>query len=35
MPYLNPMIGPFYVKGAEKGDSILKILRGDTNEWHS
>jgi amidase len=23
MPYLNPMTGPFYVKGAEKGDSII------------
>jgi len=28
MPYLNPMIGPFYVKGQKKVDSILKIFRG-------
>jgi hypothetical protein len=25
----------FLCKRAEKGDSILKIFRGDTNEWYS
>jgi hypothetical protein len=34
MPFLNPMICPFY-RGAGKGDKILIKLRGDSNERDS